>query len=54
MIKFIKSSSCHNCALSGILDQAHHRGSSTQVTAATLSNYYSDHDAVTCIVTSSE
>ena len=54
MIKFIKSSSCHNCAFSGILDQAHHRGSVTQVTAATFSNYYSDHDAVTCIVTSSE
>ena len=54
MIKCIKSSSCHNHAFSGILDQAHHRGSVTKVTAATFSNYYSDHDAVTCIVTSSE
>ena len=42
---------CHNCTLSGILDQAHHRGSSTEVAATTFSHYFSDHDSVACIVT---
>ena len=34
----------------GILDQAHYRGSSTEVAAATFSHYFSDHDSVTCII----
>ena len=45
---------CHHHALSGILDHAHHRGSSTQVAVATFTHYFTDHDSVTCIVTNSE
>ena len=49
-----KNCTCHNYTLSGILDHAHHRGSSTEVAVATFSHYFSDHDSVTCVVTCSE
>ena len=51
--EYLKSCICHNHALSGILDHAHHRGSSTRVAVTTSSHYFSDHESVNCIVTNS-
>ena len=51
--KNFKSCTCYDNAFSGILDHAHHRGSSTRVAVTTSSHYFSDHESVNCIVTNS-